>query len=140
MRQKPLKERPLTDPCSGEPLFWVVTLRVPLFEARYMIIVLPFYLFFVAGGLLRLRAWHPALLAVGSMALNSADDRTWRALPSEVAVARTRLPRGRHQVRVQTLEGEQAVPVSVSGRYAVVDFRLMRRQVFVCAPKAEVAR
>jgi hypothetical protein len=81
-----------------------------------------------------------ALLAVGSMALNSADDRTWRALPSEVAVARTRLPRGQHQVRVQTLEGEQAVAISVSGRYAVVDFRLMRRQVFVCAPKAEVAR
>jgi len=81
-----------------------------------------------------------AVLAVGAMALNSADDRTWRALPSEVAVARTRLPRGRHQVMVQTLEGEQAVPVSVSGRYAVVDFRLMRRQVFVCAPKAEVAR
>jgi hypothetical protein len=81
-----------------------------------------------------------ALLAVGAMALNSADDRTWRALPSEVAVARARLPRGRHQVRVQTLEGEQAVPISVSGRYAVVDFRLMRRQVFVCAPKAEVAR
>lgn len=81
-----------------------------------------------------------ALLAVGSMVLNSADDRTWRALPAEIAVARTRLPRGRHLVKVQTLEGEQAVPVSVSGRYAVVDFRLMRRQVFVCAPKAEVAR
>jgi hypothetical protein len=50
-------------------LFWVATLRVPLFEARYMIIVLPFYLFFVAGGLLRLRSWHPALLLVGLLGI-----------------------------------------------------------------------
>jgi uncharacterized protein len=81
-----------------------------------------------------------AVLAFGALALNSADDRTWRALPAEVAVARTRLPRGEHKVRLQTLEGEQSVPVTISGRYAVVDFRLLRRQVFVCAPKAAGAR
>ena len=81
-----------------------------------------------------------ALIGLGMAALNSADDRTWRALPSDVAIARARLPRGEHKVMLQTLEGEQAVPVSVSGRYAVVDFRLLRRQVFVSAPKASVAR
>jgi hypothetical protein len=81
-----------------------------------------------------------ALLAFGAVALNSADDRTWRALPSDVAIARTRLPAGEHIVRVQTLEGEQAVPIRVSGRHAVVDFRLLRRQVFVSAPKANLAR
>jgi len=81
-----------------------------------------------------------AVLAIGAVALNSADDRTWRALPSDLAVARTRLAPGQHKVLVQTLEGEQAVPISVSGRHAVVDFRLLRRQVFVSAPKADVAR
>jgi hypothetical protein len=81
-----------------------------------------------------------AVLAFGAMALNSADDRTWRALPAEVAVGRTRLPRGEHKVRLQTIDGEQSVPLSISGRYAVVDFRLLRRQVFVCAPKAAGAR
>ena len=81
-----------------------------------------------------------AVLAFGALALNSADDRTWRALPAEVAVGRTRLPRGEHEVRLQTAEGERSVPVSISGRYAVVDFRLLRRQVFVCAPKAAGAR
>jgi hypothetical protein len=74
------------------------------------------------------------------VALNSADERTWRALPSDVAVARTRLPRGQHVVRLQRLEGEQSVPISVSGRHAVVDFRLLQRQVFVSAPKAAVVR
>lgn len=81
-----------------------------------------------------------AILAVGSVALNSADDRTWRALPSEVAIARVALPRGEHKVTLRTPEGEHSVPVSVSGRYAVVDFRLLRRQVFVSAPKASVVR
>ncbi|HEV7477804.1 MAG TPA: hypothetical protein VGO02_08725 [Burkholderiales bacterium] len=80
------------------------------------------------------------LLAIGAVMLNSADDRTWRALPSDVAIARTRLPPGQHKVLLQTLEGEQAVPIGVSGRHAVVDFRLFRRQVFVSAPKAGVAR
>jgi hypothetical protein len=81
-----------------------------------------------------------ALIGFGIAALSSADDRTWRALPSEVAIARTRLPRGEHKVLVQSLEGQQEVPVMISGRYAVVDFRLLRRQVFVCAPKAVGAR
>jgi mannosyltransferase len=35
-------------------LFYLLTLKVPLFEPRYLIIVLPFYLLFVAAGLLRL--------------------------------------------------------------------------------------
>jgi hypothetical protein len=50
-------------------LFWVTTLQVPLFERRYMIIVLPFYLLFVAAGLLRLRAVRPVLLGVGLVAV-----------------------------------------------------------------------
>jgi len=81
-----------------------------------------------------------ALIGFGIAALSSADDRTWRALPSEVAIARTRLPRGEHKVLLQSLEGQQEVPVGISGRYAVVDFRLLRHQVFVCAPKAAGAR
>jgi hypothetical protein len=72
-----------------------------------------------------------ALLAVGTVALNSADDRTWRALPAEISIARLRLPRGVHNA---TLDGH-SFPLEVSGRYAVVDFRLLRSQVFVSAPK-----
>lgn len=80
------------------------------------------------------------VITVGSAVLESADDRTWRALPSEVSIARGRLPRGMHTVTVHTPEGARSARVSLSGRYAVVDFRLLRRQVFVNAPKARGER
>jgi hypothetical protein len=76
-----------------------------------------------------------AVITVGSAVLESADDRTWRALPSEVSIARGRLPRGVHTITVHTPEGARSARVNVAGRYAVVDFRLLRHQVFVSAPK-----
>jgi len=77
-----------------------------------------------------------AALTVGSAALASADDRTWRALPSDIYVARGRLPRGSHTVTLETSDGPRRASIEVTGRYAVVDFRLLRQQVFVNAPRA----
>jgi hypothetical protein len=77
-----------------------------------------------------------AAITVGSAALASADDRTWRALPSDIYVARGRLPRGTHLVTLETAEGPRSARIDVSGRYAVVDFRLLRQQIFVNAPRA----
>jgi hypothetical protein len=68
--------------------------------------------------------------------LQSADDRTWRTLPGEVAIARARLPPGVHDVTLQTRSGEQQAHVNVSGHYAVIDFRVLSRQLFVNAPNA----
>jgi hypothetical protein len=73
-------------------------------------------------------------LMAGSVVLESADDRTWRSLPSEISVARARLPAGKHTVTLQTPEGPRRAQVTLSGRYAVVDFRLLRSQLFVQAP------
>jgi hypothetical protein len=75
------------------------------------------------------------VIAVGSAALASADDRTWRALPSEVSIARGRLPRGTRKITLHTPEGERNAAVSLSGRYAVVNLRLLRHQLFVNAPR-----
>ena len=75
------------------------------------------------------------IVTVGSVLLASADDRTWRALPSEVSIARARVPRGVHTITLHTPEGPRGASVSVSGRYAVVDLRLLRHQLFVSAPK-----
>jgi len=77
-----------------------------------------------------------AAVTVGTAALASADDRTWRALPSEIYIARGRLPRGAHRVTLETLEGPRQASIEVAGRYAVVDFRLLRQQVFVNVPMA----
>jgi hypothetical protein len=77
-----------------------------------------------------------AILGTGSALLDSADDRTWRALPSEVSLARARLPRGLQTVTIHAAAGARRAEVDVSGRYAVVDLRLLRNQLFVNAAKA----
>ncbi len=76
---------------------------------------------------------------IGSVATESADERAWRTLPSEIAIARGRIPAGRHTITLQTTEGVRSVQLNVSGRYAVVDLRLLRRQLFVQPPET-VAR
>ena len=81
----------------------------------------------------------PALglaVALASAVFQQADDRTWRTLPAEIYIARARLPPGLHVISVQTRLGESTARVSVSGRYAVIDFRVLARQLFVQAPQA----
>jgi hypothetical protein len=82
-----------------------------------------------------------AVAALGAFTLaallQTADDRTWRTLPGEVSIARMRLPPGVHEVAVRTYAGEQVVRVDVSGRYAVIDFRLLSGRLYVNAPKRE---
>jgi uncharacterized protein len=73
--------------------------------------------------------------AIASSLLQTADDRTWRTLPGEIAIARMRLPPGVHDVTMQTPLGPQSARVRVSGRYAVIDFRVLSRQLFVQAPR-----
>lgn len=75
---------------------------------------------------------------IGSVAIESADERTWRTLPSEIAIARGRLPAGTQTITLQTLEGVRSVQLNLSGRYAVVDLRLLRRQLFVQPSEAAV--
>jgi uncharacterized protein len=79
-----------------------------------------------------------AALAVtlGSVVTESADERTWRTLPAEIAIARGRLPRGTQTVTLQTREGPRSVRVDLSGRHAVVGLRLLGRQLYVEAPEA----
>jgi hypothetical protein len=80
------------------------------------------------------------VVTAGSIVLASADDRTWRALPSDVSIARARVARGVHTITMHTPEGPRSTKVSLSGRYAVVDLRLLRHQLFVNAPKLRADR
>jgi len=77
-------------------------------------------------------------MALGSVVTESADERTWRTLPSEIAIARARLPPGVHTITLQTPDGVRSVRLNVTGRYAVVDLRLLGNQVFVQSPEAAV--
>jgi hypothetical protein len=77
-------------------------------------------------------------VTIGSAVTESADERTWRTLPSEIAIARGRLPAGTHTVTLQTPEGVRSVRLNLSGRYAVIDLRLLRHKLFMQPPEAAV--
>jgi len=78
-------------------------------------------------------------IAAGSILTEKADERTWRTLPSEISIARARVPSGVHTVTLQTPEGARSARLNLSGRYAVVDLRLLRNQLFVSAFSAHSA-
>jgi len=71
---------------------------------------------------------------VGSYVTESADERTWRTLPSEIAIARARIAPGSHNITLHTAAGPRNVQVNVSGRYALVGLRLFNNQLFLQAP------
>ena len=77
------------------------------------------------------------IVTVGSALLASADDRTWRTLPSEISIARARVPPGTHTVTLQTTQGPRSTRVAVSGRFAVLDFWLLGGQLFGHSPGAK---
>lgn len=79
-------------------------------------------------------------LTIGSVVTESADERTWRTLPNEIAIARGRLPPGTHTVTLQTQEGPRTVQVNIGGRHAVVGLRLLQRDLFVQPPEGPGAR
>ena len=74
-------------------------------------------------------------VTIGSVVTESADERTWRTLPSEIGIARARLPPGTHTITLQTPAGTRSVELKLSGRYAVVGLRMLRGQLFVQAPE-----
>lgn len=74
-----------------------------------------------------------ALLAIqiGGVVVEQADERGWRTLPGQVAIARARLPRGDHAIDVRTDAGTATFSVQLTGRHALATVRLLRGQSFV---------
>jgi hypothetical protein len=78
-----------------------------------------------------------ALVTIGSVLVASADDRTWRTLPSEISIARARIPAGVHSVTVQTPQGPRTTRVELTGRHAVIDFWLLGQQLYGYHPETQ---
>ena len=70
------------------------------------------------------------IVTLGSVLVSGADDRTWRTLPSDISIARARLPAGVHSVTIQTPQGPRTAQVDVKGRHAVIDFWLLGNQLY----------
>jgi len=77
------------------------------------------------------------IVTLGSVLVSGADDRTWRTLPSDISIARARLPAGVHSVTIQTPQGPRSARVDVKGRHAVIDFWLLGNQLYGYHPGAQ---
>jgi len=78
-------------------------------------------------------------IAATSVVVEKADERTWRTLPAEISIARARLRPGLHTITLLGADGMRTADVNISGRYAVVDLRLLRGRLFVNAPQESAA-
>ena len=75
-------------------------------------------------------------MAIGSMVTESADERGWRSLPAQIAVARARIPAGEHTLGFGATPGGQGIRFGVSGRYAVIGLRYLGGATFAIVPPA----
>ncbi len=73
-------------------------------------------------------------LAIGSIITESADERGWRSLPAQIAIARARVPVGTHTVGFGASPGGRDISFTVSGRYAVIGLRLLGGNTFAMVP------
>lgn len=75
-------------------------------------------------------------MAIGSMVTESADERGWRSLPAQIAIARARIPAGEHTIGFGATPGGQGIRFGVSGRYAVIGLRFLGGTTFAILPPA----
>ena len=73
-------------------------------------------------------------VALGSMVTESADERTWRSLPAQIAIGRARIPSGEHTLGFGASPGGRELRFSVHGRYAVVGLRFLGGSTFATEP------
>ena len=77
-------------------------------------------------------------LAIGSIVTESADERGWRSLPAQIAIARARIPSGPHTLGFGASPGGRDIGFTVSGRYAVVGLRLLGGATYAMIPQNPV--
>ncbi|HVY04441.1 MAG TPA: hypothetical protein VHB46_00565 [Burkholderiales bacterium] len=74
-------------------------------------------------------------LAIGSIVTESADERGWRSLPAQIAIARARIPSGTHTLGLGAAPGARSISFTVSGRYAVVGLRMLGNATYAMVPQ-----
>lgn len=64
-----------------------------------------------------------AVTMIGSLLTEQADERTWRSLPAEIAVARVRLAPGKHAIGVDIGGTRHRFEIELDGPFAVMGVR-----------------
>jgi hypothetical protein len=65
-----------------------------------------------------------------NVATEQADERVWGLLPSEITIARVKLPEGQTTVKIQTSQGIKEVSVNVSGKHVVIPIRVIGNSIY----------
>ncbi|MGZ5050274.1 MAG: COG3014 family protein [Methylobacter sp.] len=69
-------------------------------------------------------------LNIANVVTESADERTWRTLPSTISIARMTLPSGKHDITV----GNSKQAIDIKGSHAIVVARLLGNQTYWSQP------
>ncbi|MGH8677202.1 MAG: COG3014 family protein, partial [Burkholderiales bacterium] len=74
-----------------------------------------------------------AVAIIGSVLTEKADERSWRMLPAQIAVARASVAPGRHKLAVDSGGTRREFDVNVAGRYALVSIRMLGTETYIAA-------
>ena len=77
-----------------------------------------------------------ALAIIGSIITERADERSWRTLPAEIAIARAEVAPGTHTLEIDTGGKRHSFEVNVGGRYALIAVRLLGNRAYLSATPA----
>ena len=78
-----------------------------------------------------------AAVKIGSILTEQADERAWRSLPAEIAVARVRLPPGVHEIGVDVGSMQHRFTVKLDGAFAVMSVRQIGATVYMSVSPAD---
>lgn len=70
------------------------------------------------------------LATVGSIALGSADERTWVFLPKQVMLSRIKLSRGVHNLTVNYNGIKSTIPLNLTNKYQIVSYRVIGSSIY----------
>lgn len=72
-----------------------------------------------------------AIAIIGSVVTEQADERSWRSLPADIAIARMRLPRGVHEVDIDVANQRQRYSVNLDAAHAVMTVRQIGNSAYM---------
>jgi len=73
-------------------------------------------------------------VSVAAVVTESADERSWRTLPSHILIGRATLPAGQHSINISTPVGPQTVNLDIAGTHALVAMRILGNKLYLTQP------
>lgn len=75
------------------------------------------------------------LVTLAAVVTESADERVWRTLPSQILIGRAAVPMGRHNIGISGPFGVRNVAVDVAGKHTLIPLRLLGGSLYLAQPQ-----